>query len=139
MIGADDSRALDWLSRKRGKGGVIAAGALGPLVPTLGDRQVWNGHWNWSPHAAERRTAARAALVGGTPHPGILLGMSPARFASATGARFALLGCGASSPPAVDRLATPRSSIHRFGCATVIELAPARQGDLAAVARRYGS
>lgn len=138
FIGPEDASALEWLRHAPASGGVVAAGALGPLVPAMAGRQVWNGHWNWSPHADARRTAVRAAVSGGRAQHASLLGMDPGRFLAATGARFALLGCGSATPTAIARIATGGEAVRRFGCAAVIGLNPASNRDIERVAARYG-
>jgi len=127
--------AIQWLEHSRIQGGVIAEPDLASGIPWRTGRQVWFGHGTWSKNAAVRRMAVNE-LYSPIPSGKWLNGLPPARFASATGARFLLIGCG--QPQAlVERFRPAAERVRRFGCFTVIELRPPSLADRRIVARAF--
>jgi hypothetical protein len=114
--------ALAYLDHAPQRGGVFADYYLGMSVPAFTGRRTWLGEWTWTPHFARRQALADALQQGGMP-------ASQARaLVAGTGARFALIDCGASRRVG-DLLRPLVASEHRFGCAYVYLLRSTHLGN----------
>jgi hypothetical protein len=118
FITKDERAALSYLSRDRTPGGVLTQFYLGEVVPARTGRRTFVGDCLWSePNCMPRSTTADAVFEG-------TLGRARARqFVRATGARFVLASC-APRVNLAKELRPLVESVHRFGCAAVIELTP---------------
>jgi hypothetical protein len=117
FIQRDERDALDYLADIHTPGGVLTGGYLGSMVPERTGRQTLLGDCLWSqPHCGDRGKAA-AELFGGQMSP-----REARRFVRRTGARFVLSDC--NDRARLTRTLEPLTvSLHRFGCATVFEIA----------------
>ena len=119
FIHKDDNASLNWLRQNPEPGSVFTgAGGLSQFMPVRTGRQVWNGHWNWSPKSAPRRLAVDTAVG---EKPGNIF-MSGAEFGAATGARYVVLGCQSDHARAKKALGPEIAVRAKFGCSEVIEL-----------------
>jgi hypothetical protein len=120
FLASDEARALDYLARRPGAGGVLAREPLASAVPAFSGRRTWVGHPTWTP-AYLARVPVADALVSGR--------LSPAQaqgFLHAIGARFVLRDCGARHDLG-PLLGGELMGVRRFGCAVVYELDGARR------------
>lgn len=116
FIRRSERRALDFLARDAGPGGVISRLYLGQLVPAATGRHTFVGDCLWSQPGCRAREATVSELFAGTLNP------ATARdFVLAHAARFLLADCrpGTDLAKLLGRLLV---SVHRFGCASVYEV-----------------
>jgi len=113
----DDARALDYLARQPA-GAVLARLSLGQYVPAFTGHATWLGNYEWTPGFYPRRAQAEDLFEGR------LEPAAVSRLVVASGARYVLSGCG-DNPKATARLEALATATHRFGCATVYDVAPA--------------
>ncbi|MGI9183354.1 MAG: hypothetical protein ACR2GZ_00095 [Solirubrobacteraceae bacterium] len=123
FITRDEHRALAFLRRDPDDGGVLTQFYLGETVPAQTGRHTLVGDCLWSqPACMPRSLAADALFTGKMPR-------AQARaFVRSSGARFVLASCG----PRVNllRLLGPLIvSVHRFGCAAVLDLGQAGKAE----------
>ena len=118
FITKDERAALTYLAHNPIGGGVLTQFYLGEVVPARTGRRTWVGDCLWSEPNCMPKSLTADAVFEGT------LGRARARqFVRATGARFILASCA----PRVNLARELRpliESVHRFGCAAVIELTP---------------
>lgn len=116
---ADGERsALAYLARAP-KGGVLASGFAGPLVPAYAGRQTWVGSMSWTPDYDRRRSLADRLLDGK---------LTPAQAAAVlrrSRARYVLVDCQGRAPADGIFPAGTVAVAGRFGCATVLRVAGA--------------
>jgi hypothetical protein len=110
------ARALRYLHADPKPGGVLTRAYLGVVVPGLTGRNTYVGGCQWSrPNCADRVIGAQNLFEGTfTPR-------AARAFVLGTTARFVLSGCGWRDDVQTT-LAPITRSLHRFGCATVIEV-----------------
>lgn len=124
---SQDARALTYLEHARTPGGVLASPSIASAVPALTGRNVWAGHFVWTPNFVLRMEATYSAFTG-------TQGLAWTReLVKTSGARFVLIDCftnrdlgsaGGVSPEA-RLLAALRGDVlvrRDFGCAAVLEL-----------------
>lgn len=117
FITHSERRALDYLARDPQPGGVISRIYLGQLVPGATGRHTFVGDCLWSqPGCAGRQVTVRD-LFAGTLRPA-----AARAFLQAEQARFLLDDC-RPSPDLRELLGPLVLDVHRFGCATLYELA----------------
>jgi hypothetical protein len=120
FISPHEADALHYLARNPIPGGVLTEFYLGEAVPAETGRHTFVGHCMWSQPGCMPRAHAAQALFNRW--------LSPAKaqaFVRASGARFLLDDC-LTPGPSLSSLGKLVVSVHRFGCASVIELvAPA--------------
>jgi hypothetical protein len=114
---AGESAALDFLARTPEDGAVVASPGYGAMVTAFSGRQVWNGHFGWTPGSPEREAFVWEAMTGR---------MSPERARSglaSTGATFVAADC-RFPPAAIERhLGAAVTPVRTFGCAGVYRIA----------------
>ncbi len=116
FITRDERAALDYLADDRDPGGVLTRAYLGAAVPGKTGRRTLVGDCLWSEPYCKQRGQVTEALFGGR-----LSRAVARRFVHATGARFVLADC--HTKISMTRLLAPLVvSVHRFGCASVLEL-----------------
>jgi hypothetical protein len=113
FIAKDEKRALNYLAKQPGRGGVLTRSYLGALVPAVTGRHTFIGDCLWSqPHCYRRGTRSRMLFDGA------LAPAAARRFVKRTHATFVLADCEAT--PALRAILRPIArSVHRFGCAAV--------------------
>ena len=117
-ITVGESHALDYLHADPTPGGVLSRFYLGEAIPGITGRQDFVGDCLWSePNCGARFTMVEALLEGA------LSNTEARRFVSNSGARFLLIGCGPNVDPR-RQLGDLVVATRRFGCATVLSLAP---------------
>lgn len=117
FITGDEGRALAYLSHDHDAGGVLTRFYLGALVPAQTGRRTFVGNCAWSEPRCTPRAKRAQRLFDGSLTP-----RAARRFVSRSGARFVLADC-ESGADLTGPLAPLTVSVHRFGCATVYELA----------------
>lgn len=120
FITKQERRALRYIAHDRRPGGVLASGYLGLITPAETGRNTYLGSCQWSqPNCSGRQGLVQTVFV--TP------GIAPHVIRVAvlgTGARFVLASnCVVPGKDLDDTLAPITQSLHRFGCATVYEIA----------------
>jgi hypothetical protein len=115
FIDPGERKALDYLADDPRSGGVLTRFYLGTVVPGITGRQTYVGNPYFSPDYLKRIATTDQLFLG-------KLSPKAARtLARNSGARFALADC--QSPAVlVSELSPISSSVHRFGCATVLVL-----------------
>jgi len=117
FITRDERHALDYLARDPRPGGVLSRLYLGQLVPATTGRRTFVGDCLWSqPDCSDRQVAVVDLFTGRLPP------TAARAFVRAQPARFLLADC----RPTADLtrlLGRLVRSVHRFGCATVYEVA----------------
>jgi hypothetical protein len=115
-----ERHALAYLAANRQSGGVLANSGFGALVPGETGRPTYVGNVMWSASNYTRRWYSTFELFGWRGEP-----RKRARaFVYRTGARFVLDDCREHDPHLVRKLRPITLAVHRFGCATVIEVLP---------------
>ena len=142
FISGPDAAAIDYLQDAPRSGGVVASSLSGSMVPWRTGRQTWVGHETWTPRFQSRSQFMEVLLGGALPYwnpPA-----DPAEFASWTGAAYLIDDCYHAQVRKMNRAVTQRkshkyltdlseqlkpatASVHKFGCATVYELKPAKR------------
>jgi hypothetical protein len=116
FITSDERAALDYLADNREPGGVLTRSYLGAAIPGKTGRRTLVGDCLWSEPNCYRRSRLSQALFDGALSP------SAARsFVRQSGARFVLADCTAKAN-LLQILRPTVASVHRFGCASVLEL-----------------
>src|SRR5579884_2377633 len=134
FIAKPERAALRYLAHTPDRGGVLARPYLGLVVPALTDRNTFVGDCLWSEPGCSQRVNATQALFSGSMAPG-----QARAFVRATGARFLLSDCKQAAELS-HVLGSMLLSVHRFGCATVYELAdPAKPTGPLAESGRYAA
>jgi hypothetical protein len=134
FITADERAALDFLEDNRTPGGVLTRAYLGAAVPGKTGRSTLVGDCLWSqPKCADRITLSRSFFSG------TLSAQRARTFVRRTGARFILADC--STRANLRRILAPMLlSVHRFGCASVLEVdAPGRASGPLAQSRGHAA
>ena len=116
---AGDERALQWITARAPRGGVLAPAPFAITVPSQTGRNVWVGHGYWSRNYFARKAQVNALFRG---HERPALAQS---FVSATGARILLADC-SKRRDLTRELGPLLRAKHRFGCARVYVVAPGR-------------
>jgi len=115
LLRGDEVRALAFLDRARGEGGVLSSERLAAAVPAYTGRRTWQGHLSWTPDFLIRSGEA-SALFGGR-----LDGGAAQALVRRVGARFVLSDC-AERRDLAPLLAPVLRAVRRFGCASIYEL-----------------
>jgi hypothetical protein len=116
FVSAGLGRALAYLARDPQPGGVLTRAYVGVVVPGLTGQNTYVGGCQWSQPNCSGRTTGAEALFDGTLTP-----PAAQSFVLGTAARFVLSGCGWGTDLAKPLAAITRS-VHRFGCASVLEI-----------------
>jgi hypothetical protein len=111
-----EARALAWVSRHADAGGVLAPTLLATVIPSQTGRRVWVGHQFWSIDYGVRSPYADALFDGR------LTPATARELVRLSGAKLLVSSCEADANLG-PMLGTLISSIHRFGCSTVYEVA----------------
>ena len=123
----DEHHALTYLAHDPDPGGVLTRFYLGEIVPGATGRKTLVGDCLWSEPRCIKRSLRADALFGGS-----LTRAQARRFVRHSGARFLLADC--RGHVNLQRLLGAMvESVHKFGCAAVVELVHAgrAQGPLA--------
>jgi hypothetical protein len=116
FITKGERRALDYLSRDKQPGGVLARNYFGLIVPAETDRRTYIGLCLWSePHCIKRMNDT-IALMDGSDRPA-----AARAFVRSTGARFVLQDCQSHGDLRL-ALGAMITSRRRFGCANLYEV-----------------
>ena len=117
----DEHHALSYLAHNPDPGGVLARFYLGEIVPGATGRKTFVGDCLWSEPRCINRSLRAGALFDGS-----LTRAQAQRFVRRSGTRFLLADCSAHTN--LQRLlGSIVESVHKFGCAAVVELAHAGQ------------
>lgn len=114
LLRHDETRALAYLARAPGPGGVLPSVRLAAAVPAYTGRRTWYGHASWTPDYAGRAAAA-AALFAGQPS-----GVAGRALLRQIGARYLVVDCEPGFAPGW--LSPLLVSERSFGCVHVYEL-----------------
>lgn len=114
-IASSESRALDFLARAPGHGGVLTRSHLGTVVPGKTGRPTYVGSTTWSPAFSSRSAATDDLFAGRMP------ARAAIAFVRGTSAKFMLVDCKSRQNIHIE-LAPLIMAIHRFGCASVYVL-----------------
>lgn len=117
-IGRSGWRAIHYLADDPQPGGVLAGRATGRLVPGETGRHTYVGNPFWS----QPDPVLRQQLVWGLSE-GWMRPRRARAFVRSTGARFLVAPCGAHQRYILRALGPLITSEHRFGCASVYQLA----------------
>jgi hypothetical protein len=117
FIKPSESRALDWLRNDPRPGGVLSSPYLGMTVPGATGRHTYDGNCIWSEPNCYGRAAVTNALVAGQ-----LAAGQAQQLITSSHARFVLIRCGAPTSLILGELRPITAAVHRFGCASVIEV-----------------
>ncbi len=118
LSGADE-QALRWVNSSAPPGGVLAPTPFAAVVPSQTGRAVWVGHGYWSRDYPARARQADILFAG---HMRTAVARS---FVRSTGAKLLVSDC-KHDADLTRKLGPLLASVHRFGCATVYVVAPAR-------------
>ncbi len=132
LISSSQDRALRYLASDRTSGAVLTDRRLGIVVPAATGRRTYAARsWFWAqPGELDRASAAQRLLDGPSSWAPSQLGPPGApmsdgdaqHFVLSTGVRFVIQDCG-SRANLRRSLAAITRAMHRFGCATVFEVA----------------
>ncbi len=115
LLRGDETRALAFLDRAPGDGGVLSSGRLAAAVPAYTGRRTWQGHLTWTPDFPTRAAEASDLFAGRLPN------STAQALVRRVGARFLLADC-AERRDLAPLLRHVLRAVHRFGCASVYEL-----------------
>ncbi len=116
LLRSDEVRALAFLDRAPGDGGVLSSERLAAAVPAYTGRRTWQGHLTWTPDFPTRAAEVNDLFAG-------RLGSGAAQaFVRRVDAGFLLADC-AERRDLAPVLGPVVRTVHRFGCASVYELA----------------
>jgi hypothetical protein len=117
FITGDERHALRYLAHNRQSGGVIARFYLGAIVPAETGRRTYVGHCLWSEPDCSPHAELAQQLIEGSLSPSVARSV-----VQQSGARFVLSDCGTQADLS-SALGPALRSVHRFGCASVYEVA----------------
>jgi len=116
LLRGDEVAALAFLDRAPGDGGVLSSERLAAAVPAYTGRRTWQGHLTWTPDFPTRAAEVNDLFAG-------RLGSGAAQaFVRRVDAGFLLADC-AERRDLAPVLGPVVRTVHRFGCASVYELA----------------
>jgi len=117
FITRDEHHALQYLARNKERGGVIARFYLGAVIPAETGRRTYVGHCLWSEPDCSPRAQLAQQLIEGSLSPTVARSVLVQ-----SGARFVLSDC-QTQADLRKALGPMVTSVRRFGCASVYEVA----------------
>lgn len=110
-----EAAAVRYLAESPQPGGVLASEFISAATVATAGRQVWVGHFAWTPNYFDRAVRAERLFRGR------LSGERARQLVAQAGTRYVLTDCRHPPTDLVRQLGATVQAVHPFGCASVIE------------------